>query len=117
MASQAAACPGRRLLQFDDFEQALGEVDRLLGCPHSRAGNWDLSQVCDHLAGAFDASMHGLRYRAPWLLRILLSRLILRRVLRTRRIPGRANIPKRFEPKAGQEAAACAARLREKVRE
>lgn len=41
--------PGRRSLQFHNFDEINADVDRLLdGC--STVGNWSLGQICNHLA-------------------------------------------------------------------
>ncbi|AMV40514.1 DUF1569 domain-containing protein [Planctomyces sp. SH-PL62] len=41
--------PGRRTLQFQDFQEIHADVERLLK-GHTKLGAWSLSQVCDHLA-------------------------------------------------------------------
>ena len=108
------ATPQPRVL-FDNFEQALAEVDRLARCPHKQLGNWDLAQICDHLADAFEGSMRGFDFTIPWLVRRLLGPPILRRVLSKRPIPFRPRIPRRLEPPPGRDLAACVTRLAEMI--
>jgi hypothetical protein len=107
----------RRRLTFDSFEQASAEIDRLLSCDYRRAGEWDLGQMCDHLADSLHGSMHGFDFITPWLARMLFAKPALRYLMKRRRIPIRAKLPRRMEPAAGKDAARCAARLREKMRE
>jgi hypothetical protein len=106
----------RRDLNFRTSDEALAEVDRLLAAPYERRGNWDLAQVCDHLADAFDGSIHGYSFAAPWIIRALLGKPALWYVLRFRSIPIRARRPRDLDPQPGKDPAACAARLRESVR-
>ena len=43
--------PGRRPLSFENFDQIMPDVERLLGgC--STVGNWSLAQICRHLSAA-----------------------------------------------------------------
>jgi hypothetical protein len=43
--------PGRRPLSFDNFDQIMPDVERLLGgC--STVGNWSLALICRHLSAA-----------------------------------------------------------------
>jgi hypothetical protein len=41
--------PGRRTLRFQDLEDIMPDVDRLLD-GHTTVGNWSLAQICRHLA-------------------------------------------------------------------
>lgn len=77
--------PQRRPLDFEDDDLAK-EVDRLHTQGYDRAGDWDLAQVCDHLAKSMDASLDGFAFRAPWLFWALLAPIILRVVLKQRRM-------------------------------
>jgi hypothetical protein len=106
----------RRDLTFRTFDDALAEVDRLLARPYERRGNWDLAQACDHLADAFDGSLRGFSFAAPWFIRALFGKLGLWYVLRYRSIPIRPRMPKDQEPVAGKNPQACVARLRESIR-
>ena len=64
----------RRQLYFDSIDDALAEVDRLCKCNYECAGSWDLAQVCDHLASAFEGSRVGIPFKAPWPARKLIGR-------------------------------------------
>lgn len=41
--------PGRRTLHFQDLDDIMPDVDRLLD-GHTTVGNWSLAQICRHLA-------------------------------------------------------------------
>lgn len=57
--------PGRRHLRFNSYEEFLAEVDRLAR-GHRALGNWDLAQICIHLAGVQDYSIDGTRSSLQW---------------------------------------------------
>ena len=42
--------PEPRTLTFDSLDDAVAEAERLKATGYERAGNWDLGQVCGHLA-------------------------------------------------------------------
>lgn len=42
--------PQRRELKFLDFDNVIRDVEQLQARGYSRAGNWNLAQVCGHLA-------------------------------------------------------------------
>ncbi len=107
----------KRAILFDNFEDALAEVDHLLVTPYERCGKWDLGQICDHLGDAFEGSMRGYDFAAPWIITKLFAKPVLRQVLEKHRIPFTPRIPKRLVPLPGKDPRECAARLREKVSE
>src|SRR5829696_3292059 len=84
-------------------------------CDYQCLGNWDLAQVCDHLADAFHGSMHGFDMKIPWLVRKLVAPVVMHYVMAAKPLPFRARLPKRLEPLAGKAPAVCVARLREQV--
>jgi hypothetical protein len=43
--------PGRRTLRYENLDQIMPDVERLLEC-HTTVGNWSLAQICRHLASA-----------------------------------------------------------------
>ncbi len=49
----------RRELKLDRLGEALSECTRLLGSGYTQAGNWTLSQMCQHLRLTMEANMHG----------------------------------------------------------
>ena len=98
----------RRDLLFSTFDEALAEVDRLLAGLYERRGNWDLAQACDHLADAFEGSMRGFDFGAPWVVQAVIGKVAVWYVLRYRSIPFRPKMPRRLEPQPGKNPAECA---------
>src|SRR3954452_11842982 len=45
-----ATKPTRRELRFASFDEVVADAENLLAKGYDRAGNWDLAQVCGHLA-------------------------------------------------------------------
>lgn len=68
-ATTPPAPPQRRTLDFRDFDAVLADVDALAGRGYDRAGNWNLAQVCDHLAKSMAESIDGFSFKFPLLLR------------------------------------------------
>ena len=81
----------RRELEFGDFDEVLAEVQRLRSAGYTRAGQWNLAQICDHLAYFIEGSLDGYGFRAPWLLKVIFGGFIRRRILNTRRM--KAGVP------------------------
>ncbi len=77
----------RRVLEFADFGEVLSDVENLYANGYEQRGQWDLAQVCDHLAMWVMFSMEGFpRAGLPmrwllWSIRIFTGRRELRRVL------------------------------------
>jgi hypothetical protein len=88
--------PDRRPLDFRTYDEIVDDVTRLRAAGYTRCGNWDLGQVCDHLAKAFTGSIDGIPFRAPWLFRTLVAPLAWPRVMKTRRIPSGVRIPEKY---------------------
>jgi hypothetical protein len=92
--------PERRKLDLRSFDDMVGEVDRLRQGGYSRAGNWDLGQVCQHLAISMKSSLDGFQVRAPWYLRLFLAPIFKRRLFRTRSMPAGIKGPPDLMPAA-----------------
>ena len=107
----------RRNINFQSFDEALAEVDRLLANPYERLGNWDLAQACDHLAYSFEGSVRGFDFSAPRIVQALVGQYALRYVLKHRKAPFRPRVPKRLEPPSGKDPHACVARLKDSIKE
>lgn len=76
----------RRDLRFENLDQVMPEVDRLLEGYH-RAGAWSLGQISQHLARSLEGSIAGLPGRAPWLVRKTIGPWFGRHVLGSGRMP------------------------------
>jgi Protein of unknown function (DUF1569) len=103
--------PARRPLAFASLDRVMPDVDRLL-LGHRTVGKWTLGQICNHLAGGLIATIDGFPFQAPWIVRLSVGPLLVRRLLRRSRFPEGAPLPKRFSPKPGRDARAEAESLR-----
>lgn len=111
----ARTTPGRRPLRYESVEAILPDVDRLAPA-HRTVGRWSLGQICNHLAFAFDATVHGFPTRPfPGPIRATVGRLLLRQMLGSGRIPEGVWLPKAIQPTPGLDATAEVERLRRAV--
>jgi hypothetical protein len=83
--------PERRSLSFESLDQVMPEVDRLLETGYTRAGNWTLGQICEHLSRTLRLAIEPDGKKAPWLIRATLGPALFRHVVRTGRM--RTGIP------------------------
>jgi len=88
----------RRPLDFQDLGQVIGDVQDLRRRGYTRAGNWTLAQVADHLAIFFRGSLEGFSRRMPWIVRALVGKPILGLILRKRRMRAGVQVPQVFLP-------------------
>jgi hypothetical protein len=100
----------KRQLDFQDLGAIKADVERLRR-GYDKVGTWDLAQTCDHLAYFIEGSLDGHPYRVPWLLKVLLGRLLLRRILSQRRMRSGAPTPQKPLPAPGGDPDAAVARL------
>jgi Protein of unknown function (DUF1569) len=105
----------QRQLAFTDYAEVLAEVDRLHRGGYEKLGQWDLAQIGDHLTYFMLASLDGPTFRVPWLLKVLLGRLVLRRILKTRRMKPGAPTPQKPPPTAGGDESAAVTRFKQTV--
>ena len=101
-----------RNLELNDYSAVRAELDRLHRGGYDKVGNWDLAQVCDHLSFFVDQSLDGATFRVPWLIKVLFGRLVLRRILKTRRMRAGITTPQDPLPAPGGDEAAAIARLK-----
>lgn len=101
----------RRELRFENFAEINQEVDRLLESGCDAAGNWDLAQICKHLALAMSGSVMGFPGRSPWFVRHLLGPIYRRRVFRNGRLPDAVPTNQAAIPKPGGDPQRAAKQL------
>jgi hypothetical protein len=99
----------RRSLRFAAYEDAIAEIDRLFHDGYEASSHWTLGQICRHLSFYLRGSLEGFGSKLPWIVRILVGPLVLRRILRSGRMPDNApTIPKSVPGEEADEAAAVA---------
>lgn len=103
----------RRKLDFRDFDAVLAEVDALAARGYDKAGNWDLAQVCRHLADWLRFPIDG--YPKPpaairfllWAMKHSVGKRQLRAILDTRSFPvGGPTMPETVAAPGGDTAEA-----------
>ncbi len=88
----------RRPLRLPNYPAVVTEAENLLASGYRRAGNWNLGQVCHHLATVLAMSLDGFPSRMPWPFRQVARWLILGRLLRHQVIRMRFPAPAYLNP-------------------
>ncbi len=61
----------RREVRYESFDDLLADAERLVSGGAHMQGNWSLGQIFAHLATAFNSSIDGFSFRAPWYIRFV----------------------------------------------
>lgn len=103
----------RRKLSFATLDEAVADAENLLAKGYDRAGNWDLAQVCSHLADWLRFPVEG--FPVPlvmrpvfWLLRNTLGPGMKRKYLAEGMPTGKPTIPSTVAQSGGDPVAAVA---------
>ncbi|MBX3421175.1 MAG: DUF1569 domain-containing protein [Pirellulaceae bacterium] len=94
----AATRVHRRSLDFRSWDNVLADIQHLNHVRYDRAGNWDLSQILEHVGEGLRTAVSGTKHRGPWIVRTLIGPLVLRYVLRQRRMKAGLKVPKWWLP-------------------
>lgn len=105
----------RRRLDFKDWSQALADIDRLRASGYDRSGNWDLSQVLDHVGEGLRTAVRGHDHRGPWIVRKVFGPIILKRIIRDRRMKAGIKVPKWWLPGPTHDESAAVGKFRSDV--
>ncbi len=81
----------RRALDLPDLDAIVPEARRLMEARYEKAGQWDLSQICQHLAGAIHGSIDGGVPSASLPVRVIARFFIKDALFKSRKI--RAGVP------------------------
>ena len=113
-----ATKPERRKLTFATLDDVVRDAESLLAKGYDKAGNWDLAQVCSHLAEWMRFPMDGFP-RLPlllrpmfWLMRSTIGPKIRRKILAEGFPVGSRTMPQTV-PQPGGDAAVAVATLKE----
>jgi Protein of unknown function (DUF1569) len=105
--------PQRRPLRFNDLDEVVRDAEGLLAKGYDKAGNWDLAQVCGHLAEWLRFPVEGFpKAPAPiravfWVLRKTMGRKKLLTYISTGSFPaGKPTMPETVPPPGGDPRAA-----------
>ena len=111
----------RRHLRFASLGEAVRDAEHLLANGYEKAGNWDLTQCCHHLAVLMDYPIDGFpSFPFPlnvgcWLLKHTVALGRLRKVLESGVMPAGIPTDKRTVPNTGGNDAEAVARLKQAV--
>ncbi len=111
----------RRELAFDDLDAVMRDVEQLAASGYERAGNWDLAQVCGHLADWMRYPVEGypkapLPMRAMlWAVRISIGKRELRKILENGSMSAGNPTFRDTIPSPGGDEAAAVEQLRQVV--
>lgn len=64
----------RRTLVLPSYDDITAEVQRLAVGGYTPTGNWNLSQICDHLNQLMSRSLDGFPEKVPWIIRVTVGR-------------------------------------------
>ena len=105
-----------RRLEFHNFDEVTKEAESLLTCKYEKAGTWDLSQVCNHLADALTVTTTtGVRPMVSLPVRWYIKWRYLDKVLKSKRLPSGVKAPEGLcDPPSGDPTEAVQ-RLRQAV--
>lgn len=108
----------RRKLTFASLDDAVRDAENLLAKGYDKAGNWDLAQVCSHLAEWMRFPLEGFP-RVPlllrpmfWLMRATVGKKMRAKVLAEGFSSGGRTMPQTVFPSGG-DATAAVAKLKE----
>ncbi len=87
----------RRSLVFSSLDQVMPDVELALG-GYRAVGNWNLGQICNHLAIVVRGSVEGVSGRAPWILRKTVGPLVLKRIFAMGQIKAGMPTSEKFVP-------------------
>jgi hypothetical protein len=100
--------PQRRPLRFNDLDEVVQDAESLLTRGYDKAGNWNLAQVCGHLAEWLRFPVEGFpKAPAPiravfWVLRKTVGRKKLLTYITTGSFPaGKPTMPETVPPAGG----------------
>ena len=88
----------RRHLDFHSFDEILADIDHLHSVGYQRAGNWDLSQMLEHLGEGARTAIHGSSRKGPWILRKVIGPLLISYTRKKRRMKSNIKVPKWWLP-------------------
>ena len=93
----------RRSVDFGSGQEAIDEINRLRQEGYVKTGNWNLSQICEHLDETMTGGMDGFGFRLPWVLRATVGKWGFGYALRTRKLMSGAPTFRRLKPDMSRE--------------
>jgi len=85
-------------LTLNSYDDAIAHIRHLASIDYHRKGNWDLGQMCYHLAYYYRGSLDGFDFVLPWFIRKTFGKKILQKILSGERVASKRTIPKSEPP-------------------
>ncbi len=76
----------RRKLDLRNGDEVIAEINSLRQSGYSKAKNWNLTQVCQHLSATMNGGMDGFGFRLPWILRATIVKWVFAYALKSRKL-------------------------------
>ena len=86
-----------RKLKFENFDQIIEDINQLRNSEYDQGGNWNLSQVCEHLSNTILLGIEGGK-PAPWFLRRVMFPVLFRVLIFMGSMPSGATAPPEIVP-------------------
>lgn len=94
----------RRDIDFHSGEEVIADIEHLRKAGYEKTKNWNLTQVCQHLAGTMNGGMDGFGFRLPWILRATVVKWVFAYSLKKRKLMNGAPTFPSLQPKAEDNA-------------
>jgi len=104
-----------RELKFQSFDDAVAYAETLQLQGYERAGQWDLAQVLDHLTYFLDGAVNGYSFKVPWIIKAMFGKMVLRRILTSKRMKRGVFTPQKPLPEPNLDSAAALVRFKHAV--
>ncbi|MBN1437621.1 MAG: DUF1569 domain-containing protein [Sedimentisphaerales bacterium] len=105
----------KRQLTFGNLDEVVAEIDRLHRDGYEQVGKWDLAQICWHLSFFVRGAVEGFELKAPWIIRAVLGRRMLKKILAGEAIKEGVKIPDIMRPGEGLDEAEEIAKFKELI--
>lgn len=105
----------RRQLDFRSWPEVFADIDQLHRTGYVRAGNWDLSQILEHVGDGLKTAVEGNKNQGPWIVRKLIGPFLFRRMLRTRKMKAGIKVPDWWLPGPSHDESASVDQFRSTV--
>jgi len=92
MTVNTKAVANRRKVRLVSLDDIVADVESLAHSDVTYLGNWNLGQICAHLAETMNCSIDGFPVLSPWPIRLLLGTFLKKRLL-TKGLPAGFQLP------------------------
>ncbi len=113
--TSGTAARKRRKLDFRTWPEVLADVENLRQAGYDRAGNWELSQILEHIGDGLKTARQGTEHQGPWIIRKLIGPFILGGILRNRRMKPGIQVPDWWLPGPAHDESAALDAFRAEV--